>query len=57
MLEHELETAVRLAREAGRKVLEYYALEIIAEEKLGIDNFAEPVTVANWVRGLRGGGA
>ena len=47
MLEHELETAVSLAREAGRKVLEYYALEIIAEEKLGVDNFAEPVTVAD----------
>lgn len=47
MFEHELETALRLAREAGNKVLEYYALEIIAEEKLGIDNFAEPVTVAD----------
>jgi 3'(2'), 5'-bisphosphate nucleotidase len=47
MLERELETAVRLAREAGNKVLEYYALEIIAEEKLGIDNFAEPVTAAD----------
>ena len=47
MLEHELETAIRLAREAGNKVLEYYALEIIAEEKLGVDNFAEPVTVAD----------
>ena len=47
MLEHELETAIRLAREAGSKVLEYYALEIIAEEKLGADNFAEPVTVAD----------
>ena len=47
MLERELETAIRLAREAGNKVLEYYALEIIAEEKLGIDNFAEPVTVAD----------
>ena len=47
MLEYELETAIRLAREAGGKVLEYYALEIIAEEKLGIDNFAEPVTVAD----------
>lgn len=47
MFEHELETALRLAREAGSKVLEYYALEIIAEEKLGIDNFAEPVTVAD----------
>lgn len=47
MFELELETALRLAREAGAKVLEYYALEIIAEEKLGIDNFAEPVTVAD----------
>lgn len=47
MLELELETAVRLAREAGRKVLEYYALEIIAEEKIGIDSFAEPVTAAD----------
>lgn len=47
MLKHELETALRLAREAGDKVLEYYALEIVAEEKLGIDNFAEPVTVAD----------
>ncbi len=47
MFESELETAVRLAREAGAKVLEYYALEVIAEEKLGLDNFAEPVTVAD----------
>lgn len=47
MFERELETAIQLAREAGRKVLDYYALEIIAEEKLGVDNFAEPVTVAD----------
>jgi 3'(2'), 5'-bisphosphate nucleotidase len=47
MLETELKTAIDLAREAGSKVLEYYALEIVAEEKLGIDNFAEPVTVAD----------
>ncbi len=47
MFEHELETALRLALEAGNKVLEYYALEVIAEEKLGIDNFSEPVTVAD----------
>lgn len=47
MLELELETAVRLAREAGQKVLEYYASDIIAEEKIGIDNFAEPVTAAD----------
>lgn len=47
MFEYELDTALRLAREAGAKVLEYYALEIVAEEKLGADNFAEPVTVAD----------
>ena len=47
MLEVELETALSLAREAGTKVLAFYALEIIAEEKLGIDNFAEPVTIAD----------
>ncbi len=47
MFERELETALRLARAAGTKVLEYYALEIIAEEKLGMDNFAEPVTIAD----------
>ena len=47
MFERELETALRLAREAGATVLEYYALEIVAEEKLGIDNFAEPVTAAD----------
>lgn len=47
MLEFELERAISLAREAGNKVLEYYALEIIAEEKIGIDNFSEPVTVAD----------
>ena len=47
MLEKELETAVALARKAGEKILEYYALEIIAEEKLGLDNLTEPVTIAD----------
>ena len=47
MLEKELETAVALAREAGAKILEFYALEIIAEEKLGADNYTEPVTIAD----------
>ncbi|PYS97956.1 MAG: 3'(2'),5'-bisphosphate nucleotidase CysQ [Acidobacteria bacterium] len=47
MLQRELETAIRLSLDAGKKVLEYYQLEIVAEEKLGIDNFAEPVTVAD----------
>jgi 3'(2'), 5'-bisphosphate nucleotidase len=47
MWEKELETAVKLAHEAGVTILEYYALEIIAEEKLGADNFFEPVTAAD----------
>jgi len=47
MLEKELEIAVALAREAGAKILEFYALEIIAEQKLGADNLTEPVTIAD----------
>jgi 3'(2'), 5'-bisphosphate nucleotidase len=47
MHERELEAAISLAREAGRTTLDFYALEIIAEEKYGVDNFAEPVTVAD----------
>ncbi len=47
MLENEIEVAVALARKAGDAIRTYYALEIIAEEKLGIDNFAEPVTIAD----------
>lgn len=47
MFEKELETAIDLARKAGEKILEFYALEIIAEEKFGIDNFSEPVTIAD----------
>ena len=47
MWEKELETAIALARKAGERILEFYALEIIAEEKLGLDNFSEPVTIAD----------
>lgn len=47
MLEKELETAVALARIAGKRILEFYALEIIMEEKLGADNHTEPVTIAD----------
>lgn len=47
MWEKELEIAVNLAHEAGARILEYYALEIVAEEKLGADNFFEPVTAAD----------
>jgi 3'(2'), 5'-bisphosphate nucleotidase len=47
MFETELRTAISLAREASNKILEYYSLEIEAEEKLGVDNFSEPVTAAD----------
>ena len=47
MLEKELEVAIQLAAKARTRILEFYALEIIAEEKLGKDNFTEPVTIAD----------
>jgi 3'(2'), 5'-bisphosphate nucleotidase len=46
-LKTELETAVSLARKAGVAVLLHYAEEVVAEEKLGADNFSEPVTAAD----------
>ncbi len=47
MLKKELETAIALAQKAGKRILEFYALEIIAEEKFGVDNLSEPVTIAD----------
>ncbi len=47
MLKKELETAVRLAKTAGEVIMKFYALEIVAEEKYGADNFSEPVTIAD----------
>jgi 3'(2'), 5'-bisphosphate nucleotidase len=47
MYQAELDAAQALARRAGALILEYYAKEIIAEEKLGVDNFYEPVTEAD----------
>jgi 3'(2'), 5'-bisphosphate nucleotidase len=47
MYEKELDVAQKLARGAGTLILDYYAREIIAEEKLGVDNFYEPVTEAD----------
>ena len=47
MLEKELETAIALAQQASKTILEFYALEIIAEEKVGVDNLYEPVTIAD----------
>lgn len=47
MFELEVETAIAIARETGSLVLDHYGREIIAEEKLGADNFFEPVTAAD----------
>lgn len=47
MFEKKLETAIEIAKLAGEVIMEFYALEIIAEEKYGVDNFSEPVTIAD----------
>lgn len=47
MYKKELEVAIALARAAGEKILEFYALDVVAEEKLGVDSFSEPVTIAD----------
>ena len=45
--ERELEVAKSLAEKASVEILEHYAREIIAEEKLGVDQHYEPVTAAD----------
>ena len=47
MLEAELETAVALSYAAGTLICDYYRTEFETEEKLGADNFYEPVTAAD----------
>ena len=47
MLEKELQAAKDIALEAGELVMKMYALDIIVEEKLGVDNHYEPVTAAD----------
>lgn len=47
MFEKELETAVSAAREAGTEILRHYAAGVVAEQKRGVDNFSEPVTIAD----------
>lgn len=46
-LSKELEIAAALAQKAGASIMEFYASGVVAEEKLGVDNFAEPVTIAD----------
>ena len=47
MLQHELETAISLARIAGKRILEHYATDFETEQKLGVDDLYEPVTIAD----------
>jgi 3'(2'), 5'-bisphosphate nucleotidase len=47
MLERELETAIALARVAGERILAHYAAGFVTEEKVGADNYSEPVTIAD----------
>lgn len=46
-LQRELETAINLARQAGQAIMDFYNTSFIVEEKLGLDNFVEPVTEAD----------
>ena len=43
----ELQVALRLAREAGAAILQYYGAPLEIESKIGADNHAEPVTQAD----------
>lgn len=47
MLSNELETAKRLALEAGDAILRHYGTDLVVEKKLGVDAEYEPVTVAD----------
>lgn len=47
MFERELEAAVAMAKRAGAAILRHYEGNIVAESKVGIDRFEEPVTAAD----------
>jgi len=47
MLSNELSIAISLARQAGETILDFYRNGFEAEEKIGVDDFAEPVTIAD----------
>ncbi|CAN5542707.1 hypothetical protein BH10ACI3_BH10ACI3_19610 [soil metagenome] len=47
MLQHELDTAIAIARLAGKTILQHYKDGFETEEKLGADNHYEPVTIAD----------
>jgi 3'(2'), 5'-bisphosphate nucleotidase len=47
MLNEELQTAMNLARQAGALIMKFYETGVATEEKIGADNYAEPVTIAD----------
>ena len=47
MLHDELETAITAARLAGKTIIRHYEEGFETEEKLGDDNYSEPVTIAD----------
>ncbi|MFM9905566.1 MAG: 3'(2'),5'-bisphosphate nucleotidase CysQ [Pyrinomonadaceae bacterium] len=47
MHQHELETAITLARIAGKTILRHYDAGFETEQKIGDDNLSEPVTIAD----------
>jgi len=46
-MQKELETAIALARLAGRRILEHYITDFETVQKLGVDDRYEPVTIAD----------
>lgn len=47
MLNEELQIAMNLARRAGALIMEFYRTDVAIEEKIGADNYIEPVTIAD----------
>ena len=46
-LSKELNTAIALARTAGKAIMEFYDSDFLVEEKTTKDNHTEPVTIAD----------
>lgn len=47
MFQTELDTAIAVARAAGSMILDLYATDLVAEQKVGVDEYSEPVTIAD----------
>lgn len=47
MLSTELSIAIDLAQQAGEAILDFYRNGFEAEQKIGVDDFVEPVTIAD----------